>query len=138
MNAMTKLAPRALAHALLAPASIALVGASDDPGKTGGRPLQFLRRSGFAARVYPINPRRDQVQGERAWPSLASLPEVPEHVFVLSPTDTVVETVSECGPFVRRAGVQVAHRQRAAAGAHGDGDGETAVRRPGVGLVGTR
>ena len=93
----------ALARVLLQPASIALVGISDDPAKTSGRPLLFLRRAGFAGRLYPINPRREQVQGERAWPSLASLPEVPEHVFVLTPTDSVLPTVAECA----RLGVPV-------------------------------
>lgn len=81
---------------LLYPQSIALVGASDDVKKTGGRPLQFLRRAGFAGTIYPINPNRAQVQGEQAWPSLAALPHVPDHVFVLSPTETVIDTVKEC------------------------------------------
>lgn len=85
-----------LCQPLLYPRSVALVGASDDVGKTGGRPLQFLRRSGFAGTVYPINPHRAEVQGEKAWPSLSALPEVPEQVFVLSPTDSVVPTVREC------------------------------------------
>lgn len=85
-----------LCKALLYPGSVALVGASDDTKKTGGRPQQFLRRAGFAGKVYPINPNRAQVQGEQAWPSLAALPEVPDQVFVLSPTDTVVDTVREC------------------------------------------
>ena len=56
----------------------------------------FLRQAGFAGRIYPVNPRRAQVQGETAWPDLASLPEVPEHVFVITPTDTVIDTVREC------------------------------------------
>ncbi|WP_353235004.1 acetate--CoA ligase family protein [Diaphorobacter ruginosibacter] len=85
-----------LCNALLYPRSVALVGASDDVRKTGGRPQQFLRRAGFTGKVYPINPNRAQVQGEQAWASLAALPEVPDHVFVLSPTDTVVDTVREC------------------------------------------
>lgn len=85
-----------ISQALLHPRSIALVGVSDDPGKTGGRPLQFLRRSRFAGKIYPINPNRDQVQGEQAWPSLSALPEVPEHVFILSSTDTVLPAVREC------------------------------------------
>lgn len=93
-----------LCQALLYPRSVALVGASDDIRKTGGRPLQFLRRAGFSGKVYPINPHRDQVQGERAWPSIAALPEVPDIVFVLSPTDTVVETVRECA----RLGIKLA------------------------------
>jgi acetate---CoA ligase (ADP-forming) len=94
----------ALAQALLNPRSIAIVGASDDPAKNAGRPLHFLRQAGCAARIYPVNPRREQVQGEKAWPSLAALPEVPEHAYVLTPTESVIESVAECA----RLGVQVA------------------------------
>lgn len=86
----------ALAQALLHPASIALFGASDDVSKMGGRPVQFLKRSGFAGRIYPINPKRAEIQGLQAWPSLQSLPEVPDHVFVLTPTETVIPAVREC------------------------------------------
>lgn len=86
----------ALARALLSPRSVALIGASDDPAKTAGRPLRFLRLAGFGGAVYPVNPRRTQVQGERAWPDLAALPEVPEHAFVLTATDGVHEAVARC------------------------------------------
>lgn len=93
-----------LATALLAPPSIALIGASDDPAKTAGRPLRFLRASGYRGRVYPVNPNRTTVLGERAWPSLSSLPEVPVHAFVLTGTDSAVAAVAECG----KLGVQIA------------------------------
>lgn len=85
-----------LAQALLAPRSIAIVGASDDPAKASGRPLQYLRRAGYRGRIYPINARRDTVLGERAWPSLSDLPEVPDHAFILAPTNDVLATVAEC------------------------------------------
>jgi len=94
----------ALGQPLLAPRSIAIVGQSDDPGKTAGRPLKLLRQAGFAGRVYPVNARRQTVLGERAWPSLAALPEPPEHVYVVTPPDAAVETVEEAG----RLGVKVA------------------------------
>jgi acyl-CoA synthetase (NDP forming) len=86
-----------LQQALFSPRSVAIVGQSDDPGKTAGRPLKFLRQMGYAGRVYPINPRRETVLGERAWPSLAALPEPPEHVYVVTPTELAVEAVVECG-----------------------------------------
>ena len=92
----TPLAGAALAAALLSPRSVALVGASDDPGKTAARPQQYLQRAGYRGTVYPINPRRETVLGAPAWPSLSALPEVPEHVFVLSPTDSVLPTLEEC------------------------------------------
>jgi acyl-CoA synthetase (NDP forming) len=87
----------ALRQKLLAPRSIALIGASDDPAKNAARPLAFLRRGGYAGTVYPINPRRKTVLGERAWPSLEALPEVPDHAYVLLPTDAVVDAVAHCG-----------------------------------------
>lgn len=90
------LADAALAQALLAPRSVALYGASDDAAKTAGRPLKFLRAAGFPGRIYPINPNRSTVQGETAYESLAALPEVPEHVFILTPTHTVLDAVEEC------------------------------------------
>jgi acyl-CoA synthetase (NDP forming) len=93
-----------LAQFLLAPRSLAIIGQSNDVGKTAGRPLKYLRQAGYAGRLYPINPARDTVLGERAWPSLAALPEVPEHVYVVAPTEPSIEAVAEAG----RLGVKVA------------------------------
>jgi len=90
-----------LGQALLNPRSVAIIGASDDARKTTARPLRFLRQQGFTGTVYPVNPRRETVLGERAWPDIASLPEVPDHVFVVANTPLVVDAVRECG----RAGV---------------------------------
>jgi acetate---CoA ligase (ADP-forming) len=93
-----------LAQALLAPHCVAIVGQSNDAGKTAGRPLKYLRQAGFAGRIYPVNERRDTVLGERAWPTLAALPEVPEHVYIVTGTQAAVEAVQDCG----RLGVKVA------------------------------
>src|SRR5215813_4284556 len=73
-----------LRQALLSPQSVAIVGQSNDAGKTAGRPLKFMRQAGYAGRVYPINARSDEVLGERAYTSLAALPEVPDHVYVVT------------------------------------------------------
>jgi acyl-CoA synthetase (NDP forming) len=61
-------------QALLAPESVAVVGASDDPDKVGGRPIDFLRRFGFGGRIYPINPNRGIVQGLTSYPDLEAVP----------------------------------------------------------------
>ena len=94
----------ALRRALLSPRSVAVVGQSDDAAKTTGRPLRYLRQAGYRGTIYPVNPRRDTVLGERAWKSVSALPEPPDHAYLVVPTDAVVETVAECG----RAGVKVA------------------------------
>ncbi len=97
-------AVRALRQALFSPRSVAIVGQSNDPAKAAGRPLKFLRQAGYAGRVYPVNARRDEVLGERAYASLAALPETPEHVYIVTPTEAAVEAVEACG----RLGVKVA------------------------------
>lgn len=93
-----------LRRALFFPRSIAIIGQSNDPGKTAGRPLKFLRQAGFAGPVYPVNERRHEVLGERAWSSVEALPEVPEHAFVVAPVEAAMEAIEACG----RAGVTVA------------------------------
>jgi len=89
---------------LLSPRSVAIVGQSNDATKAAGRPLKFLRQAGYAGRVFPVNARREEVLGERAYPSLAALPEVPEHAYIVTATEAAVEAVEECG----RLGVKVA------------------------------
>jgi len=102
--ALPELTNSNLREALFSPRSVAIVGQSDDASKAAGRPLKFLRRIGYAGRVYPVNPRRETVLGERAWPALAALPEPPEHAYIVTPTQAAVEAVEECGAL----GVKVA------------------------------
>src|SRR5262245_44966847 len=86
-----------LRQALLSPRSVAIIGQSNDVTKTAGRPLKYLRQMGYAGRVYPINPGRESVLGERAWPSLTALPEAPDHAYIGAPTQAVLAAVTECG-----------------------------------------
>jgi acetate---CoA ligase (ADP-forming) len=95
---------RSTLHAALYPTSIALIGASDNPNKIGGRPLAFLTKFGYGGKVYPINPSRAEVQGVRSYRSLSALPEVPDMAIVAVAGDLAVTAVEECA----RAGVRVA------------------------------
>jgi len=95
---------RSLAQFLFAPQSVAIVGQSDDAAKTAGRPLKYLRQAGYAGRIYSVNPRRQEVLGERAYPTLSALPDVPEHVYIVTPTGPAMEAVAECATL----GVKVA------------------------------
>ncbi|GGE27676.1 pimeloyl-CoA synthetase [Primorskyibacter flagellatus] len=89
---------------LLNPKSVAILGASDNPDKIGGRPIRFMREFGFAGTIYPVNPGRDMVQGLKSYPSLADLPEAPEAVIVAVAGDAVEPAVAECA----RIGVKLA------------------------------
>ncbi|MDB5804672.1 MAG: 6-carboxyhexanoate--CoA ligase [Betaproteobacteria bacterium] len=137
-QATTILSGAALARVLLAPASVALIGASDDADKTSGRPLKFLRAAGFKGRVYPVNPRRETVQGERAWATLSALPEVPEHVFVLTGTDTVEAVLRECAALGVKAATVLAagFGETGAAGAAREAALGDLARASGMRLVG--
>ncbi|HVM77806.1 MAG TPA: acetate--CoA ligase family protein [Stellaceae bacterium] len=86
----------ALAQALFRPRAVALIGVSDDAGRTAGRPLHFLRKHGFAGPTYPINPNRDTVQGERAYKSLADVPGPVDHAYILVNTPLVEAAVAAC------------------------------------------
>lgn len=88
----------------LNPASIAIIGASDNPDKVGGRPLMYLSRFGYRGRVFPVNATRRTVQGHAAYPSVASLPEAPDLAVIAVPAHGVVPAVEACAA----AGAQVA------------------------------
>jgi len=90
-------------QALLAPASIAVVGASDNPHKVGGRPLQYLAAHGYTGQVYPVNPRASTIQGLPAYPSLDALPQAPEAVILCVGAEAVEQQIALCA----RCGVRV-------------------------------
>lgn len=81
---------------LLEPRSIAIIGASENTNKIGGRPLAYLRRFGFQGPVWPINPGRAEVQGYACHKSLDDLPGVPDVVVVAVPGDNAIAAVKDC------------------------------------------
>ncbi len=90
---------------LLAPRSVAILGASDNPIKAGGRPIDYMRRYGFAGRVYPVNPKRAQIQGLQAYPELAALPDAPDLVVVSVAGQEVERAIDQCLAVKARAAV---------------------------------
>lgn len=82
--------------ALFDPKSVAVIGASDDPARIGGRPLRYLKRGGFAGEVYPVNPNRDSVQGLKAYPDVAAIPFPVDVAVIALPASQVVEAVQAC------------------------------------------
>ncbi len=83
-------------RALLEPAAIALIGASDDPARIGGRPLRYMLEAGFAGRIYPVNPNRDMVQGLKAYPSIRDIPEPVDCAIIAVPAKIVIATIEDC------------------------------------------
>jgi len=88
----------------LDPKSVAIIGASENPNKVGGRPVHYLQKFGFKGKIYPINPSRTEIQGEKCYKSLADLPEAPEMVIVAVAGDNAIGAVEDCA----KAGVKIA------------------------------
>ena len=79
---------------LLAPRSVAVIGASEKPGTVGRALLENLR--GFSGRVYPVNPKHSSVLGVPAFPNIATVPEAVDLVVIATPSSTVPGIVREC------------------------------------------
>jgi len=77
------------------PTSVALIGASERAGSVGRTVLWNLISSPFGGTIYPVNPKRSNVLGIRTYPSLQSLPEVPDLVVLCTPAEGVPGLLKE-------------------------------------------
>jgi acyl-CoA synthetase (NDP forming) len=82
---------------LLAPRSIAVVGATDRPGATGEKVLSNIRYAGFTGEVLPINPGRDSVAGLDCYPDVDALPLVPDVGIITIPAVPALEQLEALG-----------------------------------------
>jgi acetyltransferase len=82
---------------LFTPTSIALFGASDRVDSVGGVVFKNLLTSGFKGQIYAINPKREEVQGQRAFKSLEDIGELVDLVVVATPASSIPAIVEACG-----------------------------------------
>ena len=80
---------------IMSPKSIAIVGASDNKSRIGGRPLANMVEKNFAGEIYPINPNRDTVQGIKAYSSLLDVKDDLDFILVAVPSKIVVSVLEE-------------------------------------------
>ena len=80
---------------IMSPKSIAIVGASDNKTRIGGRPLSNMIEKGFSGEIYPINPNRDTVQGIKAYSSLLDVKDDLDFILVAVPSKIVVSVLEE-------------------------------------------
>ena len=97
-----------LLESALNPRSVAIIGASDNFHKIGGRPIYYMQRHGYQGQVYPINPAREQIQGHPCYASLAALPEVPDLALIVVGGDNTVAAVEECAARGVKSAVVIA------------------------------
>lgn len=89
-NALSSLDP------FFRPQSIAVIGASSDASKIGGRPIRYLRMAGYQGRILPINPKRSAIQDLVAYPSLSDVPGEIDLAIVAVPSEHVPQAIRTC------------------------------------------
>jgi acyl-CoA synthetase (NDP forming) len=82
--------------ALLAPRSVAVVGASSDQRRFGGRPIQYLLEAKFEGPIYPVNPARKEIQGLPAFPSIDDVPGAVDCAIIAVSAEATQEAVEGC------------------------------------------
>ena len=113
---------------LLAPRTVAVIGASREPGKIGYAVMQNLVGQSFTGVIYPVNPNTPSVAGLPAYASVLDIPDAVDLAVVIRPAADVLEVVDECAAQARaRAGdpvvrVRGARRRRRRAPTHDRGE----------------
>ena len=80
---------------IMSPKSIAIVGASDNKARIGGRPLAHMIEQKFSGGIFPINPNRDTVQGIKAYSTLLDVKEDLDFILVAVPSQIVVSVLEQ-------------------------------------------
>jgi acetyltransferase len=82
--------------AIFAPQAVAVIGATEKPGSVGRAIMRNLISNPFGGTVYPVNPKRPNVLGIRAYPKIAMVPEPVDMAVVVTPAQTVPGVIAEC------------------------------------------
>ncbi|HIE50148.1 MAG TPA: CoA-binding protein [Armatimonadetes bacterium] len=84
-------------ESLFTPQSVAVIGASTQPGKVGHSIFRNMLQYGFSGPVYPINPKTTELLGVRCYPSILQVPGEVELALVVVPARIVPQVLAECG-----------------------------------------
>ncbi len=90
---------------LFDPKSVAVIGASNDHLKFGGRPVHFMVKGGYRGRIVPVHPRDKKIQGLVAYADMREVPEPVDLAVISIPAAGVVEAVRSCAQAGTRAAV---------------------------------
>ena len=82
---------------LFSPKSIALIGASRDLPTISGQALDHLISHGYTGKLYPVNPRYDEILGQKCYAALADVPETPDLALILINAARVADILEQCG-----------------------------------------
>ena len=103
MDMFVKQQPGAGMDVFFSAKGIAVIGASDDVTKIGGRPIQFLLKYGYKGNIYPVNPRGGVIQGLPAYTSVSELPGPADMAVLAVPAPATIQALKECAKVGVRA-----------------------------------
>ncbi|SMG53220.1 acetate--CoA ligase family protein [Paraburkholderia susongensis] len=95
---------------LMNPASVAVIGASEDQNKYGGRLFRMLLSHGYRGRIMPINPARETLLGTKTFAQIAATPEAPDVAIMAIPQPQVRETIEACAARGVKAAIIITSR----------------------------
>ena len=82
-------------QSFLNPRSVAIVGASSNPQKTGARVQRFLVSHGYKGKIYPVNPNREEIFGLKCYPKLTKIHKQIDHVFIAVDGNKIIDAVRD-------------------------------------------
>src|SRR3990170_6963685 len=82
--------------AIFNPGSVAVIWASDNPGKLGSHVMRSLIEGRYPGKIFPVNPGKDEILGLKAYPSLLQIPEQVDLSIIVLPAESVPRTIIEC------------------------------------------
>ncbi|MEM2876215.1 MAG: CoA-binding protein, partial [Candidatus Bathyarchaeia archaeon] len=88
---------RSILEKFLRPDSVAVIGASRTPGAVGHEIVRNLINSGYRGRIYPVNPKADELLGLKCYKRIGEVGEVPDLVVISVPANIVPQVVEEAG-----------------------------------------
>jgi acyl-CoA synthetase (NDP forming) len=89
------------------PRSIVFPGATSNPGKWGFRIFSNIVTNGYAGRIYPVNPNKEEILGKKVYKSVTDVPEVPDLAVIAVPPPSVPQVLQECADKGIKAGIVI-------------------------------
>ena len=80
---------------IMSPKSVAIVGASDDKGRIGGKPLSYMLDQKYSGKIFPVNPKHQTIQGLKSYKSLTEIEDDLDFVLVAVPSIHVTNVLNE-------------------------------------------
>jgi acetyl-CoA synthetase (ADP-forming) len=82
--------------AIFKPKAVAVIGASDNPGKLGSHVMRSLTEGKYPGKIFPVNPGKEVILGVKTYPSLSNVPDSIDLSIIVLPAEQVPRIIKEC------------------------------------------